>query len=192
MQLGTMPPFPAAPATAAELSDFQAWVTAGEPVGSCGAVDAGVVVPTCTSNVFWPPNGDEGDNMDPGMACRSCHLSRAAGKAYFFMGTVYPSAHEKDLCEAKPTSKLQVEIIDANDAGVLTMPVYSSSGNFYYPNRNAIGTNGKNIALPYRARVFRADGGSAEMRTPQTNGDCNACHTVSGLNSAPGRIVWPP
>jgi hypothetical protein len=72
------------------------------------------------------------------------------------------------------------------------MTAFSPSGNFYYPNRNAIGSNGKNIALPYRARVVRADGGVVEMRTPQTNGDCNACHTVSGLNSAPGRIVWSP
>jgi predicted CXXCH cytochrome family protein len=29
------------------------------------------------------------------------------------------------------------------------------------------------------------------MTTPQTNGDCNSCHTEQGTNGASGRIVWP-
>jgi hypothetical protein len=29
------------------------------------------------------------------------------------------------------------------------------------------------------------------MMTAQTNGDCNQCHTETGRESAPGRIVPP-
>ena len=29
------------------------------------------------------------------------------------------------------------------------------------------------------------------MVTPQTLGDCNACHTQNGLQGAPGRIIVP-
>jgi predicted CXXCH cytochrome family protein len=29
------------------------------------------------------------------------------------------------------------------------------------------------------------------MTTPQTNGDCNSCHTPDGASNAPGRIIAP-
>jgi hypothetical protein len=44
--------------------------------------------------------------------------------------------------------------------------------------------------MPFRAKVV-ADGRERVMLMPQTNGDCNACHTESGKNGAPGRIVLP-
>jgi hypothetical protein len=48
-----------------------------------------------------------------------------------------------------------------------------------------------NIALPFRARVVAADGHERSMQTPQMIGDCNSCHSVTGKNGAPGRIVLP-
>ena len=46
------------------------------------------------------------------------------------------------------------------------------------------------IQLPYTARVV-ANGKVSAMTTPQTNGDCNSCHTQRGDNVAPGRILLP-
>lgn len=42
--------------------------------------------------------------------------------------------------------------------------------------------------MPYTAKVIR-DGVESKMLTPQSNGDCNACHSVDGASGAPGRIV---
>lgn len=193
MTSAPMPPFPDSPVSAAGVAAFQAWVNAGEPLGSCGTVatpDAGPVPTTCASNKPW--NGARDENMRPGEACVACHQSQEPGKAYFFMGTLFPSAHERNDCDALPPSQTRVEILDVNNTVVLTMTPFSPSGNFYYPNRKAIGQNGKNILMPYRARVVRADGGVSLMMTPQTNGDCNSCHTEQGASGAPGRIVWPP
>jgi len=56
-----------------------------------------------------------------------------------------------------------------------------SSGNF--------GTQ-RTITPPYRARVL-FNGTERVMATPQTNGDCNLCHTQMGAMGAPGRIILP-
>ena len=40
------------------------------------------------------------------------------------------------------------------------------------------------------AKVVTA-GGSVAMIAPQTNGDCNACHSAAGAEGAAGRIVGP-
>ena len=55
-------------------------------------------------------------------------------------------------------------------------------GNFHIDNGS--------LALPYTARVIY-QGRTREMTTPQTHGDCNACHTQSGVGAAPGRILLP-
>ncbi|MEW6435003.1 MAG: hypothetical protein AB1730_26180 [Myxococcota bacterium] len=188
-----MPPAPAVRATTTEVDAFSAWVNAGMPEEACGMVpdagvgnpDAGPAPTTCTSNVKWT-GGDRGSaHMNPGQACVACHKTREPFRAYYFMGTVYPSTHEQDNCDAMPPAGLVVEIIDANGNIALTMPVRSPSGNFF-SNSTAAG-----VALPYKARVKNAQGQMLLMDTPQMSGDCNSCHTEQGANGAAGRIVWP-
>jgi hypothetical protein len=57
----------------------------------------------------------------------------------------------------------------------------NSSGNF---------TSRESIATPYKAKVVTALG-ERPMLTPQTDGDCNSCHTPEGEQAAPGRITLP-
>lgn len=133
--------------------------------------------------------------MNPGFACRSCHLGqnfqgqnpggdREPSKAYFFMGTAFTIPSNEDLCAASGVpSDAVVEILDANDAVKLTLQI-NSVGNFRSTNTAA------GFTLPYKARV-RAGGKTNAMATPQMNGDCNSCHTATGLEGAPGRIVFP-
>jgi hypothetical protein len=64
------------------------------------------------------------------------------------------------------------------------MPV-NAAGNFYSSKSTA------GFPLPYRARIV-ANGKTVAMATPQTEGDCNTCHTATGMNGAPGRITWAP
>jgi hypothetical protein len=51
-------------------------------------------------------------------------------------------------------------------------------------------TNMGTIKLPYHAKV-RQGGRERAMNAPQMVGDCNSCHTQTGQNGAPGRIVVP-
>ncbi len=132
--------------------------------------------------------------MNPGLACRSCHLgenfrnqnpSRVSerSKAFFFMGTVFPSVREADLCAATVPTDTVVEILDAQDLVQFSL-VVNAAGNF----RSRSTAPG--FTLPYKARV-KSGGKVNAMASPQMDGDCNACHTVNGLNGAPGRVFFP-
>jgi hypothetical protein len=201
-----MPPAPRPRVGAAELQAFSTWVTSGMPMGSCSQVDAGSAdagppidagpQPTdCASGNFWTVGNDGSESMNPGMACRSCHLGQnfmgqnpggddETDRAYFFMGTVFAGLHAKDRCLSPPPAGGKIEIIDKNGAVAQTINVTNSSGNF---RSNSLTTT---VQLPYTVRIS-ANGRTGMMLTPQTNGDCNSCHTEQGAQGAPGRIYWP-
>jgi hypothetical protein len=189
-----MPPtYAGGPASASEIAVVEAWVKAGKPAGSCGAgSDAGsvgdgappVVAPTtCASGSTWTGGNRGSDDMNPGQACRSCHAGTGGeGPMLRYMGTVYPSLHEKDNCNAKPSGKVAVEILDEAGAILETIRVRSSSGNFMSVQGGVPGR--------YRARVTVDGVVKSEMKSFQTNGDCNSCHTEQGKNGAPGRVLY--
>ncbi|RKI72665.1 hypothetical protein D7X55_07010 [Corallococcus sp. AB049A] len=150
-------------------------------------VDAGPAPATCASGSVWTEaTGGTGATMAPGYACRSCHLRQAPSVAYFFMGTVFPSLHEADGCDARleAPSKVKVEILDADGQVRLTL-VPNASGNFLST------TLQPSFPLPYRARLVGPDGATRVMATPQSSGDCNSCHTGQGTQGAPERIALP-
>jgi hypothetical protein len=119
-----------------------------------------------------------GGTMSPGLACVSCHASTGAKKLNAG-GTVYPTLHEGNLCLG--TKGLQVVITDSKGTDH-TLSV-NAVGNFY--DMGLIG-----FSTPYTAKVVGASG-SVAMKTPQTNVDCNACHTAAGTQGAAGRITGP-
>jgi hypothetical protein len=184
-----MPPKPGSPVAAADIATFEAWVAAGSPQGTCGDVETGPnpfdAPAQCTSNSYYPPNGNEGAGMSPGQACNQCHLQQGGEAPIFSIaGTVYPTAHEPDDCYAKvesgpAISTAVVEITDKN-GGVHTIKV-NSVGNFLL---------GTSIAKPYTAKV-KYDGRERIMVAAQTSGDCNSCHTQNGTKDAPGRVLLP-
>ncbi len=200
-----MPPSYAPQLTAAELAAFEGWVNARTPSGDCPVdpdagigFDAGGPQITCTTGVRMPrptttaPRG--GEEMAPGFACSACHRGQdfqgqnpggllGMTPPFDVGGTVYATLNEEDLCVSSVgDAGIVVEILD--DAGVtrLTAPV-NLVGNFYIPLDAG-------MPRPYTARVRR---GSATrlMTTPQTDGDCNICHTELGREQAPGRIIAP-
>jgi hypothetical protein len=154
--------------------------------GGDAGVDATPVTPaetTCTSGQRWAESAGNSAEMAPGQACRQCHMLLAPDRAYFFMGTVFPSLHEEDDCEAPPPADGEIEILDSSGEVKLVLQP-NSAGNFVSTSVAAP------FPMPYTARV-RAHGKVRAMSTPQRSGDCNACHTEQGTNGAPGRIVWP-
>jgi hypothetical protein len=119
---------------------------------------------------------DEGPMMEPGGDCIGCH-SKDEGPAYTLAGTVMAATDDDDRCAG--VAGLIVEITDANGA-VLELPT-NAVGNFFWTEP---------IAMPYEARVLGPNGARA-MAAKQSTGACGSCHTASGANGAPGRILPP-
>ncbi len=197
-----MPPPPASPLSAADITTFDAFVSSGLPVGGCsggtsggddagvegdsGARDAGADAgsPTvvCTSGTMWT-EGDHGSAlMHPGEACIACHTVDH-GPTFAAAGTVFPTLHEPDNCDGANLSGMAViDIVDSK--GVETKIPVDSVGNFHaYADQVT-------ITPPFSAAVVEGTKSRA-MTEHQTTGDCNGCHTVEGASGAPGRIMEP-
>jgi hypothetical protein len=168
--------------------------------GGMGGTPAGGFVPappgaTCASGLVYEGNR-ESPQMNPGFACKSCHAGQnfngqtpgglsSPKNVRFFMGTAYASSHEVDGCKSNAVpADAVVDILDSNDTVQERMPV-NAAGNFHSSKSTA------GFPLPYRARIV-ANGKTVAMATPQMEGDCNTCHTATGMNGAPGRITWAP
>jgi hypothetical protein len=146
-----------------------------------GTPDPFGVASTCTSNMTWLGGNEGNADMNPGMACISCHATTGGeAPSYTIAGTVYPTGHEPDGCYgAQGNSGVQVVITGA-DGNTLTLKP-SAAGNFY---------SSMPVAMPYQAKVLYM-GRERDMLETQSTGDCNSCHTQSGASLAPGRIVLP-
>lgn len=187
----TSPMPPGQPASAADVAVIEKWIGAGMPKGACGgaAVDGGVdpynTPPRCTSNTYWTGGNTKSATMQPGLPCVTCHAlgGKATGKTFDIAGTVYPSAHEPDNCNGGPIG-VTVVITDANNQDHSL--AVNAVGNFYHADFFGF----QKFPTPYRARVV-AGGKTRAMTAPQTDGNCNVCHTQTGTQKAPGRIVAP-
>jgi hypothetical protein len=181
MKAGSMPPAGSSRPTAQEIATFEAWVSAGLAAGSCATPDGGAPDPfagphVCTSGVY--SSVQEGATMQPGDACISCHANSGEAPRYSIAGTVYPTGHEPSMCQAAGVAGAQVAIADSQGTHIYSV---NSVGNF---------AGSDAIATPFRAEL-RYAGKVRAMATPQTSGDCNACHTENGAQGAPGRILLP-
>jgi hypothetical protein len=148
-------------------------------VGDNNALTANLTPPPvsiCTSGVKTSPDEEPTEGMNPGMACITCHSTE--NRPFFAVaGTVYPTDHEPDSCAG--VAEVKVLIIDAD--GNVHTKVTNDRGNFF---------SGDAIPLPYRAMLVQGSK-LRSMRSPQTNGDCNSCHTEWGNSGASGRLRAP-
>lgn len=141
----------------------------------------------CSRDEYWTLGERESPRMHPGRTCLACHADQEPDLATRFAvaGTVYPTMHEPDDCFGLDGAQTPTYIeITAADERVVKLPV-NAAGNFMY-DREELG----DLAFPITARAVQGDR-ERRMYTPQTSGDCNACHTESGANGAPGRIAAP-
>ena len=153
----------------------------GGAAGGSGGTggDPFTVAPTCTSRVTTAETTRGSPDMNPGRPCIACHTTNR-GPALTIGGTVYPTAHEPDLCNgANGTNGARVIIVGADGQTQTLTP--GAAGNFNSRTR---------VVAPYRASVTYM-GRERAMTATQTSGDCNGCHTQNGTNSAPGRILLP-
>jgi hypothetical protein len=195
--MAQMPPPPSSAVTANEIAAFQAWVAAGTPAGDCATGGGGGGgggggpfdgPPVCTSGTTWTGGNSESPLMHPGVACIACHARsgdaastpapRKGGAPIFRVaGTVYPTGHEPNDCNG--ATGATVEVTDAT--GAVTSLAINAAGNFF-----------SSAALPAPIHVaVVANGKRRAMSGSPPVGDCNSCHTQTGANMAPGRIVLP-
>jgi hypothetical protein len=185
---------------AATIAVFQKWVDAGLPKGaSCDTAGSGddggpppvtdppptddagpPPVSVCTSGVTTSPTDTPSELMNPGMTCIACHNIDEQGPEFELGGTLYPTAHEPDSCGG--VLGYRILVIDA--AGNVHTTDTNANGNFYIEATNTP------MPKPYRAMVVHGTD-IKQMKTPQTDGDCNGCHTEWGKNGAPGRVKAP-
>lgn len=150
--------------------------TDGPSADSSQAEDAAIL---CTSDTWWT-DGDAGSTrMRPGHPCIGCHVLAAGSPRFAVAGTIYPTIHEPDDCFGAGGATVQ---ITDSSGKTLDLPV-RAGGNFFVFDVEP-------LVMPIRARVL-FEGRVSEMAKAQSSGDCNACHTETGKNGAPGRISLP-
>jgi len=161
----------AVPGSDAAVPAIDAFMSGSDPLNAA---------PICTSNRMWRLGNLGSAAMNPGLACNACHLTQRRAPLFTAAGTVYPTGHEPDLCNAPNLgTQVTIELHDASGNSATISP--NSVGNFYYQ-----GT----LTPPLTASVHYM-GRTRTMTTPATSGDCNSCHTQDGTMSAPGRITLP-
>jgi hypothetical protein len=164
---------------------------AGGSGGGGGSSDGGAPV-SLDGFVAPPPDGGNctvgqsgvlglvpAATMAPGTACIACHTATNAGVLHI-AGTVYNDYHEADLCLGVTDVKVQIQ--DAQ--GTVHMLDVNSSGNFV---ANSLTDN---FPSPWSVAVVRGSL-SRPMLSKVMSGDCNSCHTATGAQAAPGRIIAP-
>lgn len=152
-------------------------------VAACGEYQGGggtrqVSTSVCSSGLAYVGGGEEGGaTMNPGMDCIACH-SGGEGPVFDGAGTVFGDYHDQDRCVG--VAGAVVKITDAN--GQTYQATTNATGNFYFW--------GTGFAFPIHAQVSYG-GKTHAMVSAQATADCAACHTRTGANGAPGRIVSP-
>lgn len=171
------------------VADAGATADAGGTADTGGAADTGGTPdttvepdPTCGPEGRRYRDEDWDELMYPGGTCIQCHLEDADddkgdGPIYSAAGTVFPYFGYEEGCAG--VEGATVEITDANGQVITLMS--NRVGNFFTTRA---------IAMPYTAKVIVGD---REMRMiePVFNGDCNGCHSATGSEGAPGRVVTP-
>jgi hypothetical protein len=157
---------------------------AGE-AGLGGGSDAGsspdpfVAPATCTSGMTWTRGNHGSSSMNPGRACLDCHATMH-GPTLTIAGTVYPTAHEPDLCDGANGANGAAVVITGADGQTVTLT----------PNAAGNIDTAAPVKFPFTAKVT-FEGRERAMSAKQTSGDCNGCHTQAGASGAPGRILLP-
>ena len=119
--------------------------------------------------------------MEPGGDCIGCHAS-GEGPSFLVAGTVMGASADDTNCAGIAGVMVRLTGADGTSIELTT----NESGNFFTR------LSATSLVFPYHAEIMR-NGATSQMLTPRTATEtsCNVCHTASGANGAPGRIVAP-
>lgn len=149
--------------------------------GCSSDITTSVSTSVCSSGVQWT-GGDEGNaEMNPGQDCVACHAKEREGPTFAIAGTVFSDIKAADNCFGASGAEVVITGSDGKEFVLAT----NAAGNFSLDKGAASA-----LKLPYTAKV-RVGTKENAMATAQVAGSCNSCHTKSGANAAPGRIMTP-
>jgi len=162
---------------------FASFALLGVLVASCtesGEDDGGgsVADSRCATGVRWAGGNEESPLMHPGADCIGCHAS-GEGPRFVVAGTVQAAIDDPTDCFGVPGATVSISDATGKTVDVLT----NDAGNFFIEARDT-------MTMPIRAKVA-IDGRERAMSGAQMTGACASCHTTSGANGAPGRILIP-
>jgi hypothetical protein len=135
----------------------------------------------CVSGDHW--SGNESSHMRPGEDCVGCHATNG-GPDFALAGTIFTNYDEPNDCNGAPSMK--IKITDAASPAHVYNLESNSAGNFF-----VLAAGAGSLTYPISVVVTDADGNTRAMEEPQMSGACNSCHTSSGANGAPGRVITP-
>jgi hypothetical protein len=147
---------------------------------------ASTSVAVCSSNVYWKDLDKGSELMRPGGKCNNCHDKDTRSPNYAVAGTVYPTLHEPDECNGvggamSEAGVAEVAVVITDSSGRQLPPIaVNKVGNFYLVD----------VLKPFNVKVV-SKGKENKMVMQAPHGDCNACHTQTGAEGAPGRIMVP-
>ena len=121
-----------------------------------------------------------------GKACASCHAQGSSNEETFDSGaTIFTEINAVNGDASKIAQNYSLRLVLQNSIGTENYRSGRGTGNFY-TNFNAGITN-------YTVEVVNAKGvvvnSSAMDSHNSSRFDCNSCHTATGTNGAPGRIL---
>ncbi|MFV8753986.1 hypothetical protein ACNOYE_25865 [Nannocystaceae bacterium ST9] len=152
----------------------------GEEEGEDEASDEGAANDQCLSGEAWVGGNAESPRMHPGRDCLGCHSDLGEAEEVKLGGTVYDGSNELDDCYGVEGVTLQI----TDSTSKVTELTSNAAGNFVLLAENG------SITPPYSAKLIY-EGRERMMVTMQTELSCNSCHTETGTNGAPGRILAP-
>lgn len=149
-----------------------------EPLRPDAAGEDGALPTTGGECEPWAPGQFNSSLMLPGRACLECH-DRTLGPSAMMVvaGTVFADVQQRDECPGEPG----VRVVIVDDEGTEASFTTNFAGNFYIR---------QTLVFPVRVRLEDSEL-IRVMEDPVDTGDCNSCHTPTGEEMAPGRIVRP-
>jgi hypothetical protein len=148
-------------------------------VAGAGCGDSAGAPAVCSTKSAATMSG-ESPLMNPGGDCIGCH-ARGEGPRFQIAGTVMGDYKDDENCNGLEGITVQITGADGQVLALTT----NAAGNFFN------GHGDPAVALPFKAKLIGAGGKERAMLTAQSDGNCATCHTTTGANSAPGRIIAP-
>jgi len=120
-------------------------------------------------------NNEVFESHNQGADCKSCHSTFGAA------GTIYTSLGASTASSSTVAANNSAKLTFA-DGSVLSMNVAKGSGNIYTTST---------IAQTFTVSIINENGSVVKSSSTHalSSTKCNTCHTSTGVNGAPGRII---
>lgn len=165
--------------------------TTGTTTTTIPISNPGYDVPTATASSFTR-NHKDGFAPVQGKACIQCHDTERTDPIEWG-GTLFSYIHTPNAKYYQDLSSYRVNIVGENGSNIRAT-TRSSGSEIGHNNFSSVSSIGSNIAFTAYVKDSNGDvvnQSGTNTHNSSTHLDCNKCHTETGANSAPGRVLVP-